>query len=467
MNATLRNFSFAFASACPILLIAGSARAAEAPHQAGLVQIGCGAFVTHLNAAEAPHLAGLAQAAVSSDEVASQAAIEQLRAAGPSGLEALLALSPTPDSVQAVQSTAAPPSRAGKTAEPKAPSSTSAEPDPAVVRWRSAVEAVAAQRDAVASRLFWYTDFNQAQAAAKESGKPILSLHLLGRLTDEYSCANSRFFRTVLYANQEVSQRLRERFVLHWNTVRQVPCVTIDFGDGRKLKRTITGNSIHYVLDSRGQIVDALPGLYGPKAFLRALDEAEAAARETASLDAAASAEYLRKYHQSAAGKIKDLWRADLQKLGALAPADAASGEDEVALERRSLDHWPRIAGLHAEDAKLDAASIDLVRRDPPAVAAGALAMTKRKLEDPLLRVVAEFQISIGLDTVRNEYLLHRKVHQWLAEAPQPELAQFNGRVYADLFLMPLGDPWLGLAAPGVYSGLPGDGVVSESASAR
>ena len=36
----------------------------------------------------------------------------------------------------------------------------------------------------------------------------------------------------------------------------------IDFGDGRKMERTLTGNSIHYVLDSEGRLIDALPGVF-------------------------------------------------------------------------------------------------------------------------------------------------------------------------------------------------------------
>jgi hypothetical protein len=54
-----------------------------------------------------------------------------------------------------------------------------------------------------------------------------------------------------------------------------VPLITIDFGDGRKLERTVTGNSIHYILNSDGQILDALPGVYGPQAFARSLASAE------------------------------------------------------------------------------------------------------------------------------------------------------------------------------------------------
>jgi len=62
-----------------------------------------------------------------------------------------------------------------------------------------------------------------------------LSLRLLGRLDEDLSCANSRFFRISLYLNTEVSKLLRDRFILYWQSVRPAPRVTIDFGGGRKL----------------------------------------------------------------------------------------------------------------------------------------------------------------------------------------------------------------------------------------
>src|SRR6478672_6635004 len=79
----------------------------------------------------------------------------------------------------------------------------------------SAIDTVAAQRDAYASRLYWYTDLEQAKAAATRERKPILSLRLLGKLDTELSCANSRFFRTTLYPDPEISKLLREKFILH------------------------------------------------------------------------------------------------------------------------------------------------------------------------------------------------------------------------------------------------------------
>jgi hypothetical protein len=119
--------------------------------------------------------------------------------------------------------------------------------DPRAATMRTMIDSVAKQRDAFASGLYWYTDLEAAKAEAARTGRHILSLRLLGNLDEEYSCANSRFFRTALYANTTVSGHLRDHYVLHWKSVRPAPLVTIDMGDGRRIKRTITGNSIHYV----------------------------------------------------------------------------------------------------------------------------------------------------------------------------------------------------------------------------
>ena len=92
--------------------------------------------------------------------------------------------------------------------------------------WRrlsAALDEVAQQKDSYLSGLYWYTDFGQAKAAARATGKPILSLRLLGKLNEEFSCANSRFFRTILYSNEDVARTLREKFILHWQSERPAP----------------------------------------------------------------------------------------------------------------------------------------------------------------------------------------------------------------------------------------------------
>ena len=61
---------------------------------------------------------------------------------------------------------------------------------------------------------------------------------------------------------------------------------------------------------------------------------------------------------------------------------------------------------------------------------------------------------------LRNDYLLHPKLYGWLMTDPsRSDLNRFNEKVYAELFLTPATDPWLGLFSPDVYTALEGGGV--------
>lgn len=437
----------------------------------------CAALVIHFStlAGNAESLQRLAEKAVSEDPAIASAATASLRAEGPRGLEALLT---------AHASLIQEHTQAAATAH-------SSEQHAAWQRLQMALDTVSARHDCSASHLYWYTDFDQAKAAAKVSGKPILSLRLLGRLDEEYSCANSRFFRTTLYSNAKVAEYLRDHFILHWKSVRPVPRITIDFGDGRKIERTITGNSIHYILDSDGRPVDALPGLYGPKAFLRGLATAEAAALKCGRLSDDERANYLRDYHNEQLASVQNAWRRDQLDLGQnpriqsanlktasnssrptaleAAPVTASKTvvERPMPASFQSTDDatWARIAALHADDAALDNASIALIRsKNPTAIEAGRIALTKGIAENPLTSMLRKFERSIAEDTVRNEYLLHSQIHEWFINGSAPQdLDRLNRLVYAKLFLTPDSDPWLGLVPDNTFTGLDNNGLVRNA----
>jgi len=345
--------------------------------------------------------------------------------------------------------------------------------DATLQRVSTAIDAVAQQKDAFASELFWYTDLEKAKEAARTSGKPILSLRLLGKLNEEYSCANSRFFRTIIYANTEVSRRLREDFVLHWESVRPAPKLTVDFGDGRKLERTITGNSIHYLLDPQGRVVDAFPGLYSPKAFLTALESALKAAKASMAKPENERQGFLQQYHMVQIAANLSEWKRDLDSVNQGSSAkirastfSASQGSDALKKARETLAAatsdaiWTSIAQLHFDSAGLDDASMSLVKaKMPRALEASKVAISKARVEDPLLRALRGVSNSIALDTMRNEYLLHTTLHEWFANGTAPEnLPQLNERVYAELFLTPSNDPWLGLTSKDTFSALENDG---------
>ena len=399
----------------------------------------------------------LARKAVSGDT----AAIEELRALGPEGLQALRAQYANEINAHIANPTAA--------------------RDEQWQRITAALDAVAQQKNSYVAGLYWYTDLDAAKKASKALGKPILSLRLLGKLTDEFSCANSRFFRTVLYPNDEVSAVLRDRFVLHWRSVRPVPTVTIDFGDGRKLERTLTGNSIHYILDSEARPLDALPGLYGPRAFLRGLSNAEKLFQSLAGKNEQERAWALRSYYEERHNKIAAAWTIDTQKIGGKVPAGfkivpGQNGTEALVISPLAVTKmvteasilramnlmadelgkvtdeaaWKKIAELHTDDALLDSRAITLIKYQNSSIS-----------EDDFKRLASRFQGLVALDTVRNEYLMHTKLYTWLMNDPaRDDVEKLNKKVYDSLFLTPGSDPWLGLFSNDLYTALDNGGVV-------
>ena len=419
-------------------------------------------FSTSSFANESP--AALASKAVSEDANEAATAITELRAMGPAGLQTLL--------------------EANRDAIDQHISNPTLKGTPNWLRITMALDAVSQQKDSYLSGLYWYTDLSEARRAATAGGKPILSLRLLGKLTDELSCANSRFFRTVLYSNATVAQSLRDRFILHWESERPVPVITIDFGDGRKLKRTITGNSIHYILDSDGRLLDALPGLYGPTAFLRGLADGETLFQQLRTANPQERLMQLNAYHRARLNKTSVAWLDDIKRIGGKEPEGVAiqRGRNGEALSIMPLavskavtestmlrammagsealgritdePAWKKIAALHIDDAKLDENSINLITRQtqgPPNAAKSLPAL------------LGQFQELVALDTVRNEYRMHTQIRAWLiADRGRSDLATFNAKVYTELFITPKADPWLGLLPADVYTALENGGVVAN-----
>lgn len=343
-------------------------------------------------------------------------------------------------------------------------------------RLTRAIDGVGAQRDNVAAKLYWYTDLDKARAASKESGRPILSLRLLGRLDDELSCANSRFMRTALYANEEVSGILRDRFILHWQSVRPVPKISIDFGDGRTLVRTVTGNSLHYVLDAEGRPIDALPGLYGPGSFKAWLERMQALHAELqADPEPQAATGILADHHAGRIARIALDWKSDLAAAGHAGAAGIVEGplqegefhealvaarltvskmavESPVlkamragsSLEQAMSDAiWKDLARLRLDEARLDEASIRVMACKAAAT----------------LEMVQGFERLIAEDAVRNEYLHHRRIHEWFAKSAVGDQEGLTERIYGELFLTPSEDPWLGLVPADTYAALDGNGI--------
>jgi hypothetical protein len=400
--------------------------------------------------------------------------LAELRARGPAGLDELLA-------------------RYDRLALP------SSAPD---LDWEAAIDTVAAQRYALSSRLYWFTDLDRAQAEAHRRHRPILALRMLGDLRDDLSCANSRLFRATLYANTTVSAFLRENFVLYWSSERAVPKVTIDYGDGRRLVRTTTGNSAHYVLDEDGHVLDALPGLYAPQVFQAELTKSLALATQVRGMTDADRIRATAGYHEAATLATAHDWERvqgtrylrhspfldgaaplaraqlqtmskmiievpDLQAIRALHPGevpDDSAAWSAIGQKAWNITERPAPAPARARRPSiravpgpmvLDAASTALVARIHNAGPAD-----QRATASELDAVLARLEQHIVADTALAQFQLRPAIHRLIASDHVTDFATLNAWVYEVVFVTPRADPWLGLRARTEFTGLPGDGVV-------
>src|SRR6516162_1756934 len=102
---------------------------------------------------------------------------------------------------------------------------------------------------------------------------------------------------------KEVAEYINRAFEPVWETVRPVPIVRIDFGNGNVVTRTLHGNIATYVCSSDGQVVDIVPGIYTPPTYQAALEPIRRLAVDVARLDRGARQDRLRDYHNEEAAQ--------------------------------------------------------------------------------------------------------------------------------------------------------------------
>jgi hypothetical protein len=350
------------------------------------------------------------------------------------------------------------------------------------------IDKVAGQRYATVSRLFWHTDLEAAKQAARASGKPILSLRMLGRLDEDLSCSNSRFFRTVLYSDRVISELMREGFVLHWSTEREVPRVTIDFGDGRKIERTLTGNSAHYVLGADGLVIDVLPGMYAPPVFAHELAVSRGFAKKIMPLEDPVEIKQLIDAHHD---EQVELRRKQWATLGAYVDTIGGSGrlftpeglKSEVARAQKASMSKAivEVADLQRIDVGPDPGTLEgidvwatigqrlydiqgpgILDEQSKALVLALIDTAPVKPLDPAQRqaVLDRLEQSIVADAAQNQLVHRQRIDLYLMSEPDRGFASVNEWLYRDVFRTPAQDPWLGLLPRDGFTALPSDGVV-------
>lgn len=200
----------------------------------------------------------------------------------------------------------------------------------------------------------------------------------------------------MLFADPMVQGFVREHFVAAWESVRAVPTVTIDFGEGRTLQRTLNGNVATYVCAPDGRVIDVVPGLCDSLTYLKSLSDAlDLYARTKGDANAMAA------------------WHADQAVLARLGPTDTV-----------------------AETARLTTVRLDV---------------SKAAVEDPLKLAMRRDAELVAEDGRRNLAWRRPIVHRLLAR-PGLRPSDITRSLYRDALHVDLDDPYLGLDG-GPFSG--------------
>jgi hypothetical protein len=209
----------------------------------------------------------------------------------------------------------------------------------------------------------------------------------------------------VLFSRDDVSNYINANFEPVWESVRPVPIVHIDFGNGTKLTRTLNGNIATYCCAADGQVLDLIPGIYDPEGYKARLTQLRLLANYVDQNGVKDRLIRLREYHKSV---VEALARnAGLPRF--LNVADFLKHRVEGGVKAMLIKSGPKQTAVTKSNAKDDA----------------AFAYLKE-------------------DTKANEEVRRRQVSEMLSgNAVQP--GQIVKKLYKDVLHADLDDPYLGL----------------------
>jgi hypothetical protein len=232
--------------------------------------------------------------------------------------------------------------------------------------------------------------------------------------------------RTVLFSRTDVADFLQQHFEPAWESVRPVPLVRFDFGDGRVVTRTLHGNIASHVCVPDGQVLDILPGLYTPPVYRSALDRLRQLAASVDWANAGQRLTQLRQYHQGRALLLRNPGLAQAAEAAAR-QADRGKGRIELPVERLVGN---RGIGVIA---------------NPPNGPGGRPVRIPRPEAPPAPGTDAALWALLAADTRLNQTERRRQIHERLAASGSVRPAQIKNWLYREVLHADLEDPYLGL----------------------
>jgi hypothetical protein len=243
----------------------------------------------------------------------------------------------------------------------------------------------------------------------------------------------------VLFSQADVANFMMANFEPVWESVRPVPLVRIDFGNGNVLTRTLNGNIATYVCTADGQVLDILPGIYTKTAYLDQLGQFRLLAHFVDQKGKDQREALARAYH-----------KAEAEALKKNEPPARLVRNMAVAMTKARIENPLKIVLIAGKDYTKFKTGAVVAGIDGPFVVPGT-AREKPALESA--EDVASWRV-LEEDTRLNETLRRRQVHEMLAADGLVPPKQVSKRLYKEVLHADLDDPYLGLG-PVLFASYP------------
>jgi hypothetical protein len=237
----------------------------------------------------------------------------------------------------------------------------------------------------------------------------------------------------VLFSSDTVAKAMNEQFEPVWVSVRDVPVVTIDFGGGKTITRTLNGNVATYALHPDGTVLDILPGIYQPEEYVKQLQQMHWLYKYVSFFDRAKPKETLTTkltaYHQQQADLLADGKEPGKFEFNMAAAISKARVENPVKFV---LAGQPPTKGENKGDTPAQIAVQQYGQGDgKPAESKAAETLRGWK--------------EMAEDTKLNETAHRKAIHGHLAKAGTVQPKDVTKWLYKEVLHADLDDPYLGL----------------------
>ena len=225
----------------------------------------------------------------------------------------------------------------------------------------------------------------------------------------------------MLFSREEVASFINRSFEPVWVSVRPVPLVHIDFGNGVQVTRTLHGNIATYVCTAQGHVLDILPGIYTPAAYLDCLNQFRLLADYVDQDGKDRRQGRLHEYHRGQAAALRSH----------RVPARFINQPDTSKIMIEGRIKAMLVSGQSA-----------------PPVPRAAVAQ-ERRAENPELNSaedLASWNV-LAQDTAANEAVRRRQIHEMLAQDGLVRPEAVTKRLYREVLHADLDDPYLGLGS--------------------